>query len=64
MKLFKKNRKPATEWYAEFRMMDGDTGICYTPEDCQQIEDMALASHDEHCFFRVNGSEWFDLFAE
>lgn len=48
------------QWYADFRMEDGQTGRVYTVEEITSVENAAFKLGHKAIYWSVNGGEWFN----
>lgn len=58
--LFKRNRKPVDNWYADYRMEDGSTGRITETIEIYRVENIAHERGHSAIYWSVNGGEWFN----
>lgn len=71
MKLFNKlfnkkiNKTPIVEeWYADYRMEDGQTGRIYSSFEIDSVENAAYNRGHNAIYWSIKGGEWFNSWEE
>lgn len=59
--LFQKSA-PVDNWYADYRMEDGQTGRVFTLLEVCSVERVACKRGHKSLWWSVNGGDWFDGF--
>lgn len=61
-KIFRKNKKSAAEWYADYIRENGKTGRVYSTYEVDIVERLAIDHGENSILWSVCGGEWFDSF--